>query len=146
MLPGLMSRWTIETACAAARARVVSSMRVTRSRTLSGSRAWKASASETPESSSIARKRPPSSVSPASKMSMTLGWSMRAEIRASREKRRRAVTEVATCACMNLRANSRPVPAWIAFQTSPMPPMPSRTSSWYLPATSSPAFMREAAC
>ena len=64
-------------------------------------------------------------------MSMTLGWSIFAETRDSRRKRALAVDEVAAWACMNLIANARSVPAWAAFHTSPMPPIPRRTSRRY---------------
>src|SRR5262249_9532928 len=59
---------------------------------------------------------------------------------ASRAKRD-FISAVAICACMNLTANSRSVPVWMADHTSPMPPAPRRPFSRYFCATMSPLFM-----
>ena len=72
----------------------------------------------------------PESSVPESKISTMLGWRMAFEARASVKNRLTAAGSPARLACSTLMADRRPMPGWWARYTLPIPPSPSRDTTW----------------
>ncbi|KYF85994.1 hypothetical protein BE20_30405 [Sorangium cellulosum] len=125
MFSGFRSRWMTPRACAAATAETTcKKMEATSGRDILGPRD-SLSASDSPESSSMIITGAPSS-SATSCTATTLGWSSSCAILASRSRRKRTAPDTPFT---SLSATRAPVSAWLAAQTTPMPPSPSSRSS-----------------
>ncbi len=81
----------------------------------------------------------PSCVVAKSKICTTCGLLMLEESLASRPKRSMRAPSLARAADMNFTATVVANPRWLASQTSPMPPTPSKLTSSMFSATRSPA-------
>ncbi len=137
-LSGLMSRWMIPVACAAASTSSTSSATRSTVAASSGSLLRRAIAeSVSPSSSSITRKGAPSSVVSMSRISTAPGCRKRFARRASCSKRARSSGDEATIECMILIASRRPILCRATY-TLAIPPSPRSLSSVHLPRSVEP--------
>jgi len=140
-LPGLTSRWTTPSRCAAASAPATSAQTWTASRHGSAP-ARSRLARVSPSSSSMTRygtTTPPAILtSPKSKTWATLGCAIRATARASRRVNDRRTGSAASGAARTFTATARPSTSSAARHTCDIPPEPSGRSRTYRCPSRSP--------